>query len=261
MGAIDRIGVKLDRAKDHQRDLEAEVRGYIDKKPYAVQTKRDPNTRRLIYFVACAREVPPKISAIAGDVLQNLRSTLDHLAFELFKRGGGTGDGKHVYFPIFDDAAAYQSGSTGKTAGMKQDAINAIHATKPYKGGNDLLWKLHRLNIVDKHRSLFTVGAAFQSLDITASMVQSMKAAAPEMATFPWPSLFLRPADRMFPLKVGDELFIDLPDAEVNPGMQFRFDVALGEPGIVEGDAIIEALQQMIDEVGNTVRQFEPLLS
>lgn len=260
MEAIDRIVIKLDRAKDHQRDLEVEVRRFIDGNPYAVETKRDPNNRRLIYFVARAKEVPPKISAIAGDVLQNLRSALDHLAFELFKRGGGTGDGKHVYFPIFDDAAAYVSGSPGKTAGMKPDAVNAIHATKPYKGGNDVLWKLHRLNIVDKHRSLFTVGAAFRSVDLMASILEMMKATAPEMAKFAWPPFFVRPGDRMFPLKVDDELFVDLPDANVSPTMQFRFDVALGEPGIVEGEAIIDALQQMIDEVGSTIRQFEPLL-
>ena len=258
MGAIDRIEVKLDRAKDHQRDLEGEVRPFIDGNPYTVETKRDPNSRRLIYFVARAQEVPPKISAIAGDVLQNLRSTLDHLAFELFKRGGGTGDGKHVYFPIFDDAAGYQSGSAGKTAGMNQNAVTAIHATRPYKGGNDVLWKLHRLNIIDKHRSLFTVGAAFRSMDLMASMLQTM---TPEMAKLPWPEFFVRPGDRLFPLKAGDELFIDLPDAEVNPKIQFRFDVALGEPGIVEGEALIEALREMIDQVGSTVRQFEPLLS
>jgi hypothetical protein len=35
-------------------------------------------------------------------------------------------------------------------------------------------------------------------------------------------SLFLKPADVLFPLKVVDELFTDLADAELNEKMQFR---------------------------------------
>jgi hypothetical protein len=46
---------------------------------------------------------------------------------------------------------------------------------------------------------------------------------------------FFRPGDRMFPLKIGDELFIDSPDAKVNEKMQFRFDVAFGEPQVLVG--------------------------
>ena len=36
---------------------------------------------------------------------------------------------------------------------MGQDAEDAISAVEPYEGGKgDLLWRLHRLSIVDKHR-------------------------------------------------------------------------------------------------------------
>ena len=33
---------------------------------------------------------------------------------------------------------------------------DAIDAAKPYKGGNDELWVLHRLDIADKHHALLT---------------------------------------------------------------------------------------------------------
>ena len=42
---------------------------------------------------------------------------------------------------------------------------------------------------------------------------------------------FFRPADILFPLKWGGELFIDGRDAKVNERLQFRFNVALNEPG------------------------------
>jgi len=61
--------------------------------------------------------------------------------------------------------------------------------------------------------------------------------------------------------KVGDELLIDGPDAEVNDKMDFRFDVAFGEPGIIEGEPLLETLQGMADLVGHLIADFRPLLS
>jgi hypothetical protein len=71
---------------------------------------------------------------------------------------------------------------------------------------------------------------------------------------------FFRPGDRMFPLKIGDELFIDSPDAKVNEKMQFRFDVAFGEPQVLEGESLVETLYGMSDVVSNLISDFAPLL-
>lgn len=70
----------------------------------------------------------------------------------------------------------------------------------------------------------------------------------------------VRTADRLFPLKAGDELFIDAPDAEVNEKMQFRFDVAFGEPQIIEGEPLLETLYQFARLVSGIIPKFEPLL-
>lgn len=40
--------------------------------------------------------------------------------------------------------------------GMCPKAIKAIDALKPYKGGNDALWRIHELDNIDKHCALFT---------------------------------------------------------------------------------------------------------
>src|SRR5438132_5583994 len=50
----------------------------------------------------------------------------------------------------------------------RQDATSgaAIDALRPYKGGNDVLWQLHELNNVDKHRLILTVGSALRSTDL-----------------------------------------------------------------------------------------------
>ncbi len=263
MAPIDRIRIKIQRATEHIGDLESEVRRFLETHPYAVGTKRDPQTRQLIYYLVDVHQPPGRIAAITGDILQNLRSALDHLAYELFMvgPGGQTGNpANHVYFPISDDAAKYHIESPGRVKGMGQDAIDAIDAIKPYKGGNDTLWRLHRLNIVDKHRLVIAVGSALRSIDLGAHVFGTLAAHNPALAAMEPLHAFFRPADRMFPLKIGDQLFIDAADAEANQKMQFRFEVAFGEPGIVEGEPLLETLRQMMDLVDNIATSFVPLL-
>jgi hypothetical protein len=79
----DLVRLKVERAKKHIRELQHERDSFLQKKPYVISTKRDQQTRQLIYYVESVQELPPDLSLIAGDVLQDLRSALDHLAYQL----------------------------------------------------------------------------------------------------------------------------------------------------------------------------------
>ncbi len=262
------VRAKVERAKQHIRQLDTELRAFFDARPYVVGAKRNPQTRQLVYYVSSVRDTPISIATMTGDVLHSLRSALDHLAYQLVLVGTGQpGPFTHVYFPIADDAAKYKAESPGKVKGMRQAAIDAINAVKPYKGGNDTLWRLHKLNNVDKHRLLITVGSHFGSVNIAPVIQRESERAWSQDPTFSdlatkiqLGPLFLRPADRLFPLKAGDELYIDAPDAEVNEKIQFRFGVAFGEPQVAEGEPLLETLQQMADLVDSLVGSFKPLL-
>src|SRR5207253_1434562 len=146
------IRVKIQRATEHLRNLETEVRAFLTTNPYVVGTKREPQTRKLIYYVESVSATPITIPAIASDMLQNLRSALDHLAYQLILAGGAI-PSRQTCFPIFDTETGYRTMDSRKVMGMQQHAIQAIDALKPYQGGNDVLWLLHRLNNVDKHRT------------------------------------------------------------------------------------------------------------
>jgi hypothetical protein len=251
---------KVERAKHHVKELEVELSAFQYTNPYKVGTKRNPQTRQLIYYLTSVSDVPIGISVIAGEVIQSLRSALDHLAYQLVLVGiGQPGPFHYVYFPISDSAQKYEAGKTGQVQGMTQDAIDAIDALKPYQGGNDTLWRINKLNNIDKHRLLVTVGSQFRSVDLGAHMSRFMQESFPDKP-IPMMSVFVKPADTLFPLKTGDELFIDGPDAEPNDKMQFRFEVALSEPQVLEGEPVLEALHQMVDLVDNLVPAFAPLL-
>jgi len=65
----------------------------------------------------------------------------------------------------------------------------------------------------------------------------------------------------MFPLKQGDELYVDAPDAAPDSGIQFRFDVAFGEHGIVFGEPIVKTLASMLAAVESVMPTFEAHLA
>jgi hypothetical protein len=72
--------------------------------------------------------------------------------------------------------------------------------------------------------------------------------------------LFYRENPMAGPLKAGDVLFTDQPDAEVNEEMQFAFGTAISEPGVIENALLLETLQELSERVGNVITQFEPLV-
>jgi len=247
---------KTNRAKEHKKNLEAEIATFLNTNPYKVSTKIDAKTKRLIYYIQSADDLPKNIALTTGDIIQNLRSSLDQLAYQLFlQNSGSTAQGRHIQFPISMDLSGYEARKGTDTNGISSQAKNLIDAIKPYRGGNDRLWQIHELSNIDKHRTLVTVGSSYRSMDLGAHMSAAMKEAFPDRR-IPSISAFFKPADSLFPLAVGKELFIDRPDAKPLPDMQFRFDIALNEPGIVDGEPLLEAVQAMIDTVGALVPTF-----
>ncbi len=248
---------KIDRAKQHLEELQKEIDTFFKLQPYKISTKRDPQTKRLIYYLTDVMSVPDKIALISGDIVQNLRSALDHLAYGLFiKENNGTVSARHIYFPIENDFQTYENEKLRKTKGISSEKVKLIDSTRPYKGGNDLLWAIATLNNTDKHRLLITVGSTFGSVDIGALMIDQMRKIMKDKH-LPDIPLFISPADNLFPLKRGDQLFMDSPNAEANPKMQFRFEVVLNEKGVVEGQPVSATLESMIKEVEKLIPIFK----
>jgi len=80
MPAIDLLRVTIERAERHIHDLNIAHNLFFASNPHEVATKIDPNTGEHIFYLAKADDVPLTLAAIVGDVLHNLRSTLDNLA-------------------------------------------------------------------------------------------------------------------------------------------------------------------------------------
>ena len=57
------ISVKVERAKKHIRDLEVEVRAFLESNPYLIGTKTDrQRPHELIYYLVSVRDTPQSIT-------------------------------------------------------------------------------------------------------------------------------------------------------------------------------------------------------
>lgn len=258
------VVLKVKRAKEHSTELQRQLRSFLDSNPYKVGCKHDSTSRKLIYYVTSVDATPDCLPLVAGDIIQNLMSALDHLAYQLVCRD--TNDQppnpNWIYFPIADDLQKYEAKRAGKMQGASVDTLAAIDALKPYKGGNDSLWSLYRLNNIEKHRLLLTVGSQAAGINLGQLMAGVLRNKFPvdAVTAFEAMDIYLNPADKGFPLQPGFELYIGAPDEQPNPKQQFRFDVVVNEPGISEGKPLLTLINELTTLVEGIVTTLTPRL-
>jgi hypothetical protein len=244
--------VKVERANHHIADLNTAIDVFLKSGPYKTTGEID-HQGRPTYRVSNVQPVDPMIPAIAGDAIQNLRTSLDYLACALWLRTNA-GSTCKVYFPITETAARYRSEGLGKIKGMGKDAIDAISAIEPYGGGKgDALWRLHCLSIIDKHRLPITIAGANMGIHLPSLYPELFPADA---KANPW---ILCVTDMRFSLKDNDILFRDDPGRELKQDLHFPFFVALDEFGVFERQPLIPTLQNLRDCVNGVVSGCAPL--
>jgi hypothetical protein len=264
------LSVKVDRAHKHLSDFQLEVnRFFRPPYPYEIIPEDDAQKGERSYYLRVHKEIPPEFSAFIGDIAQNLRSALDHLAWHLVQSCSILPKAKErdIYFPIFEDAREYEEEKMRKIKGMTDAATQAIDDLMPYGRldknnpmagiGNLALYWLNAINLQDKHRLLIPVWAAAPAHSITksgrAEMAAVLRSAfGSESANVMVGSL----VDSSTPLEDGSKL-CTLPIAEVDDDMKFRFQVAFGEPKSMRGKEVLSTLNNMHRIVREIVFDFE----
>ena len=164
---------KLARAAEHIKVFNAAVQQWYDSKPLNSSGQFNSDKTFYIYTVE-ASAIPVDIGILAGDILHNLRSCLDHLTWQLALLTTGT-PYKRTAFPIFltdnDDA---KRGMKSALRSVPSKAIEVIKSLQPYKWPgikpeNHGLWLLHQLSNADKHQ-IVTIGGAMLEIAYKAGV-------------------------------------------------------------------------------------------
>lgn len=102
--------------------------------------------------------VPPEMKQIVFDIMNNLRSALDHAVFaSVFVLTGKEADG--TKFPIGDTAKDARDNAKRKCKHVPSEMVDFLLAFEVHKDGNAVVWGLNKLRNTKSHRVLVPCAA------------------------------------------------------------------------------------------------------
>jgi hypothetical protein len=158
--AIQSAKLKLHRAAEHLETIRNLVKHAASNDSFDfVETSGGNGT---LYF---RKDPPPEISIICGEVIHQMRSTMDYLAFDLVKLNPNgitlpVDWEKACYFPLWLEApkkARVYNCFENILPGIQEAAFMFIESVQPYHSGpgvHNALRLIAKLSNVDKHRHL-----------------------------------------------------------------------------------------------------------
>jgi hypothetical protein len=256
--ALQQVLDRLDWAKQHVKKLNTALRRFHKANPTTTFTKSDPETGDLSYYVRDIPAVPAEIPLILGDALYSLRGALDYLACGLVPVI--TSDTK---FPIAHSSESYKTMLDRVVPAIGKDALKVLDSIRPYQGGDWLLWRLHKLNIIDKHRLLLTVCVVSPMRTLRPGEEISATSSLPKRLLLEpregFPNLIAENIFSPIPLKTGDKL-LTVNASESEQEVRFYFAVGIHEPSIAEGTTLVTLTDFLYRRVEGVVLKLTPFL-
>src|ERR1700674_3395463 len=239
MNPLDGPRYKILRAEVQIQAVQDEITWFLAGEPYSLIRHFDLEQSRDFYRAHIAHEPPAKISIMVGEIVHNLRSALDHIAWQLTPIGRRNTNTK---FPItyiagtVDPEGWFKHQISNALGGVDPIAVGEIEACQPYNGwssGEHPLSVLHALWVSDKHHSIPVLGATVRSGTLTIS--KSMAARDFGIAWGPF---------------YQDKYLFDLPvdpDTQEHLDPKITFGVALAEEWPTRGRLLPDELKRLYD--------------
>jgi hypothetical protein len=234
--------LKLARAKQHIVELTLSIRAYAQSQPYGVEKRLDESSNAYLYTVRVVKPMPEEWALIVGDVVHNARAALDHLTVQLVEAAGRKIT-ESTAFPFAKSQATFAATCESRLAGTPDSTRRFMSRMRPYPSGNTLLHLCHALDVIDKHRLILVLGGAYQQFVLPMSVPHPKGE-----GVLPMPSVAIRPADPLFPVRDGTVVF-SAPVGALTGEPQFVFGVALGAPADPVTALVPQILNRMIAHI------------
>lgn len=247
--ALDSCYAKLRQAEGHAQTLHGEIRAFQESGGLRIGHEADPQSSNYIFYVKEVKE-PPVLDwgCRMGDVLHNLHSALDHLAWQLAAFGLGREptkeEAKSISCPIALTSNDFNSLAIIKI--LDPSHLATLRGLQPYQRGNRKRAEGHPLAIIkelsniDKHRLVHISHMALKAFPFKPPTAKDY-----EITRIVTPSGDV-------PLKDGQELarvegVITGPEPEIEGHAKLTGHVALGDGTPV---------QHRLDQFGRAARHF-----
>jgi hypothetical protein len=253
MPAVSTFTMKLVRADEHLQTLNNEVADFLAICPYEVVTQQDSPRGNISAKVVYRHAPPDRLLMLIGDVLYNLRSALDHLAWSL---AGAKAD-RSTEFPIFCEETGFlgQRGQA-KIHDIPAAAQTIIESLQPYKKSHSSpertpLWLLQAANIEDKHHTLNLVAAGVRGdIHVNTSRrhpAYGLTGTTGDYLTFEDGAEIFRMPGQVDPSQVQDY-------------SHYTFNIAFDLKGPARGVRLREGLHDMREAVAEAINLLAPLV-
>jgi hypothetical protein len=152
------IGEKLKRAEENILNLHAEMERFFQESDYPAFPEHDSQLFSEAIEYHTNLPIPIRFSVLSGEIVHQLRSCFDHIAWHFSV--GPVDDSRRIEFPVFEQPLNHDRRKRfeGKIQGITDANVrDLIERLQPYNAAdplNDLLWIIHDLDIVDKHKEL-----------------------------------------------------------------------------------------------------------
>ena len=248
------VEVKLAAARRHAQAFQGEHKAFVKGDLYHFRSNMYDEGRRYVYRVdGQPPDLPDHWSGLIGDFIHNLRSALDHLAYQLVLLNGNQPN--HSSFPIMEREFRYVDGVAQPTislVGVSDAVLEEIKAVQPYGAPHGIsrspLWWLKELDNIDKHRHLLLYASVVRGAHLR-------NAGTPDVHF------------RVRPLKRNDVVVVlTYPVPHVEPDQQVRdiVDVVLADnigPKAVRGKQIVGLIADLYLEVEIIIDRFRPMFN
>ena len=252
---LDGCSAKLDRAAEHLFALQVAAVRYLDPSPWNLLGEILRNPDRYVVTVGVKKDPPLRLGTIFGDLMHNLRSSLDYLVYQLVRLNGHDPD-ERTAFPIFGDPPrrTFANASEDALRGVADEPKALIEELQPYNrtdAERDALVAVRKFSNRDKHRTVVPFIAAMQHPGDDPDLSFTTNEDAEFLGEFtvksggPWTD--------------GKEIVsapirITGPDPHVEMHGNINVEVAFGEDTALR----IDAMPATIGEIIRTIRRFEP---
>ena len=163
---VDGIRAKLARSIEHLLELDDAVHQYLNADPAGIQRQVQPDGETSVIAFVVKEQPPVELAILAGEVVYQMRSALDHLANQLVRAAGNTPT-RSTSFPA---AIERPQAGINVSGGVDSRPLQIIEGLQPYQRRDQPekhpLAVLNELWNIDKHRNL-----ALATMKVTESQV------------------------------------------------------------------------------------------
>ncbi len=251
-------GLKWRRGSQHFEWLEAEWKAYTPNFHSELQVV--PINGGVELRLGKLSDAPGKEwSAVIGDCIQNLRSALDHMVWQLAPKTARLTTPTALEFPIFGDSKKYAEGATTRIGSLPGAARKIIDSVQPFHKGSeyigDPLWQLHTLSNIDKHRRLHVGDVSLEAinLDVRGKRLQTVWQATPPAVRARRGMVLARIAEAEV------RRFGEPSRVQVQPSAFLT--IAFEDSEDVTGEGVIGTLRSIRDRVGDVLDQLDPFVA